>query len=68
MPDIIMSWEKHRNISPQVMLDRLKTKYPERELYCVSLDWKRSKEFICKARGVKGDVIVGWRENNYGPR
>ncbi|WP_243299155.1 hypothetical protein [Bacillus litorisediminis] len=43
-------------------LNTLQNQYPDRELYKVSMDWYDDMKYICKAKGVMGDVIIGWKE------
>lgn len=50
----MLSWEH--------LLNYLKTKYPQLELYCVSKDWFDDPKYILKARGAKGDLIVTFLE------
>jgi hypothetical protein len=33
---------------------------PAFEIYSVSMDWFDNKDYICKAKGVYGDVVIGW--------
>lgn len=41
-------------------LKKLQELFPELELYKFSLSWLESKEFICKAKGTSGDLIIQW--------
>ena len=60
-----MSHSTAKSLDNKAMFDTLDSIYPERELYSMSLDWRKDKQYILKARGVKGDVIVGWEEVKY---
>ena len=44
------------------LLDKLNGDFPGRSLYSVSTDWHNDSQYLCKARGSKGDVIIGWSE------
>lgn len=37
--------------------------FPNRSISSHSTDWRKDKKYILKAKGGKGDVIVGWLEN-----
>lgn len=41
-------------------LDMLKDKYPQFELYSCSISWFYNRDFICKAKGIYGDVVIYW--------
>lgn len=43
-------------------LEDLQDEFKEHDLYAVSQSWYESDEYICKARGERGDVIIGWEE------
>ncbi|WP_207649647.1 hypothetical protein, partial [Desulfosporosinus metallidurans] len=45
------------------ILKLLVTLYPYHGLYRMSVDWRKDKGYILKAKGTRGDVIVGWIEN-----
>jgi len=64
MYDIIMLHKNIKVLSNQQIFNIIDMIYPDRKIYSLSIDWRKSKEFILKARGINGDVIVGWRENN----
>lgn len=38
----------------------LKSKHPEANLYSVSTDWLKDSNFLCKAKGTKGDILIHW--------
>ena len=40
-----------------------KQMFPNFNLYTFSLGWVESKEYICKFRGVNGDLIIHWSED-----
>lgn len=46
-------------------LNYLNDQYPNYDLGGFSTSWEESPEYICKARGKYGDVIIGWMENDY---
>ncbi|WP_209121485.1 hypothetical protein [Alkalihalobacillus sp. BA299] len=41
-------------------LSKLNEEFPNRNLYSVSTPWIDDNSYICKARGTKGDLIIGW--------
>ncbi|WP_077621275.1 hypothetical protein [Sediminibacillus massiliensis] len=43
-------------------LDLLRSEYPNRDLYGCSTYWERDSQYICKARGKYGDVVIGWEK------
>jgi hypothetical protein len=43
----------------------LKNMYPSYHLYQVSKDWYEDDQYICKAKGARGDVVIGWEHKNY---
>lgn len=43
-------------------LTKLKDEFPNRKLYSVSQSWYDDSQYLCKAKGAKGDVIIGWQE------
>lgn len=48
-----------RNNGWDSFLDLLNEKFPEFEIYSVSMEWFDNKS-LCKARGVYGDVLIFW--------
>jgi len=63
--DMLMSHSHAKSLDNKAMFDTLDSIYPERELYSMSLDWRKDKQYILKAKGAKGDVLVGWKEVKY---
>ena len=43
-------------------LELLQQEYPNYRLYSVSTSWHKDNQYICKAKGTLGDVIIGWDE------
>jgi hypothetical protein len=41
-------------------LQILQKRFKVFNLYCVSQDWYWDDQYICKARGTRGDVVVYW--------
>lgn len=39
----------------------LQDMFPNFDLYSVSQDWYWNRQYICKAKGVLGDVIIEWK-------
>lgn len=41
-------------------LAHFQNKYPKRRLYSCSKDWYKDEKYICKVKGVRGDILIGW--------
>lgn len=41
-------------------LSYFKDKFPDRSLYACSQYWYEDRKYICKMRGTRGDIIIGW--------
>lgn len=41
-------------------LNSLKKEFPQFKLYGCSTAWFEDRQYICKARGVYGDLIIRW--------
>ena len=61
--DIVLTHKDLSAMSDNDVYKLLANLFPERQLYRISDDWRRDKRYILKGRGLKGDVIVGWLEN-----
>ena len=61
--DIVLVHENLSTKSDDEVFRLLKTLFPEHGLYRMSVDWRKDKGYILKARGTKGDIIVGWVED-----
>jgi len=61
--DLILVHEKLSTMPDEEVFGLLEALFPEHGLYRVSFDWRQDKGYILKAKGTKGDVIVGWIEN-----
>lgn len=61
--DIVLAHEDLSAMSDDDVYKLLVTLFPERGLYQISTDWRKDKRYVLKGRGTKGDVIVGWSEN-----
>lgn len=44
-------------------LGYLQNEYPDYGLSGYSTSWEDDQQYICKARGAYGDVIIGWEDN-----
>ncbi|MDF2533988.1 MAG: hypothetical protein K0R18_145 [Bacillales bacterium] len=65
--DLLMNYEEAceliRNNGWDDFLALLNEKFPKYNLKGCSMSWYEEKDgskFICKAKGSRGDVIVGW--------
>lgn len=60
MYDLILDYEELLLMTDDNILKALQTLYPKRKLYSISLGWRQSKDYILKAKGTGGDVVIGW--------
>lgn len=60
MYDLKLDHEELLLMSNDNILRALQLLYPKRKLYTISLGWRESKNYILKAKGTDGDVVVGW--------
>ena len=60
--DLIANRNDFLKLSDEQVNSVLCNIFPERKLYSHSADWRKSDEFILKARGTGGDVVIGWSE------
>lgn len=60
----MMNWESAKNIVREKgwdgFLETFQTEHKELALYSCSTFWEDDKKYICKFKGAKGDLIVGW--------
>lgn len=61
--DALLKREEIKEMKDKELNKLLNMLFPGRKLYSHSLDWRNSMEYILKAKGRYGDVIVGWLEN-----
>lgn len=61
MYDLKLDYEELLLMTDDNILKALQIMYPKRKLYSISLGWRESKNYILKAKGVNGDVVVGWQ-------
>lgn len=50
----LVGWDK--------FMEYLQEKFPSLKLYCVSKSWKESSEYILKAKGTCGDLLINWED------
>lgn len=36
--------------------------YPKKKIFSISSDWRYSWRYILKAKGIYGDLIIGWKD------
>jgi len=58
--DVIANRSEFLALSDPEVHETLSIMFPERRLYSHSIDWRKSEEYILKAKGGDGDIIVGW--------
>lgn len=61
--DIVLVHERLSAMSDEEVLKLLVTLFPNYGLYRISVDWRNDKQYILKAKGTRGDAVVGWTEN-----
>lgn len=63
--DVFLSYEFAKSIVEEQgfagWLTYLKDSYPEKGLYVISTAWFLNENFICKAKGSYGDLLIGWK-------
>jgi hypothetical protein len=49
-------------------LEYLQNRFKAFNLYCVSTAWYGDDQYICKAKGTRGDVVISWehKQKNIG--
>lgn len=65
--DLLMHWSEAVHLVDKgghdAFLRLLDQKFPSKELYQVSTSWyTHGAEYVAKAKGALGDVIVGWHK------
>jgi len=58
--DVIANRNEFLALSDPEVHETLSNMFPDHNLYCHSQDWRKSEEYILKAKGGRGDVLVGW--------
>ena len=60
MYDLKLDYEELLLMTDDNILKALQILYPKRKLYAISLGWRESKDYILKAKGTGGDIVIGW--------
>ena len=60
MYDLKLDYEELLLTTNDNILKALQILYPKRKLYAISLGWRESKDYILKAKGTGGDIVIGW--------
>lgn len=58
--DIIANRSEFLKLSDDEVHETLSTMFPDQKLYSHSIDWRKDEQYILKAKGGRGDVLVGW--------
>ena len=58
--DVIANRSEFLKLSNEEVHKTLSSMFPEHKLYSHSIDWRNDERYILKAKGGRGDVIVGW--------
>ena len=53
MFDMIMKHADAKRLDNEAMFGVINSIYPDRELYSMSLDWRKNKQYVLKVKGVK---------------
>ncbi len=53
-------------LGPKGFFEWLCKQYPELGLYCVSRDWLFSNDYVMKAKGRYGDLVIAWDNQRQG--
>ena len=65
MFDLIMDYSECFNFVEEygmdAFLEKLNDLFPNRKLYTFTTAWLEDRNYICKARGLHGDVLIGCR-------
>ena len=60
-----MNWRKTKKFGSKKLYEFLCRRYPQFDLYCISIDWEQSDDYIAKAKGVYGDIVIYWYGISY---
>lgn len=58
--DLILDYSQVVSLHNAKVLALLQSIYPDKRLNSISTGWRESNQYILKARGLCGDVVVGW--------
>jgi hypothetical protein len=61
--DLVLVHGNLSAMSDNEVFGLLRSIFPDHGLYRISEEWRKDKRYILKAKGTRGDVIVGWQEN-----
>ena len=69
MIDFLMDWEDAayivKTLGWDAWVEHVGKAFPRRELFNSTMDWFRhGPEYVAKLKGVRGDVIVGWKHDH----
>ncbi len=66
MPEIVMrrsdALDKVNELGISGFLSVLSFRYPELALFSISTSWLWKPQYICKAKGSAGDLIITWEQ------
>ncbi len=66
MPEIVMrrsdAMDKVNNLGISGFLSVLSFRYPWLGLYQISTSWLWNPQYVCKAKGADGDLIITWEQ------
>lgn len=58
--NLYTNWDQMNKRTNEEVLSLLQKLFPKHQLYNISLGWREDRKYILKAKGLLGDVIVGW--------
>lgn len=44
----------------EAFMDVMREEFPNYDLGSMSIHWERDSKYICKMKGTRGDIIIGW--------
>jgi len=66
--DVVMSYQFAYDYVEKngwdAFLDFISSTWPEKEIYAVNKSWFDNRVYNCKAKGVKGDLLITWATKN----
>lgn len=66
MYDKVMNHEKAKEFvrlhGYDKFIEQMNEEFPDYDLGSASIHWERDPKYICKMRGMRGDIIIGWED------
>lgn len=58
--DALASYAEYARLTDPEVIDKLKTTFPGLGIYEISMPWRYDRQFFLMAKGVRGDLVLGW--------